>query len=100
MCGQIADYDDGSRDRATKLNMMRLIYGHVRLEGFLARDYESQFDQAIDDLLSWSRQGALIQREDIRPGFSALPATFAALFRGDNRGTLIARIADEKGHPV
>jgi NADPH-dependent curcumin reductase CurA len=100
MCGQIADYDDGSQDRPTRLNMMRLIYGHVRLEGFLARDYESQFDQAIDDLLGWSRLGALVQREDIRPGFDALPATFAALFRGDNRGTLIAKIADEEGRPV
>ena len=100
LCGQISTYDTIAPPPQPALNMMRLIYGHVRMEGFLARDYEAQFDQAIDELLKWDREGTLAHREDVRPGFKELPETFLTLFRGENTGTLIARIADEQGRAL
>ena len=100
LCGQISNYDTHTPPLQPQLNMMRLIYGHVRVEGFLARDFEDHFDQAIDDLLKWEREGSLVHREDVRAGFKELPDNFAALFRGGNRGTLIARIANEAGYPL
>lgn len=80
--------------------MMRIIYGAIRLQGFLVPDFADQMPQALERMSEWDRQGLLAHREDVRGGFDALPDTFASLFNGSNNGTLIARIADEEDSPI
>jgi NADPH-dependent curcumin reductase CurA len=98
LCGQIATYDDAASN--PPLDMMRIIYGAIRLQGFLVPDFADRMPQALEQLAEWDRQGLLAHREDVRDGFAALPDTFASLFDGSNNGTLIARIADEDGRPI
>lgn len=98
LCGQIATYDSGTSN--PPLDMMRIIYGAIRLEGFLVPDFAEHYDTATTELLHWRGQGLIAHREDVRSGFDKIPETFSALFDGSNTGTLIARIADEKGQPV
>lgn len=98
LCGQIATYDDAAGNPS--LDMMRIIYGAIRLEGFLVTDFADRMPQAIKRLSEWNRHGLLAHREDVRDGFEALPETFASLFKGSNNGTLIARIADEEGRAI
>ena len=91
LCGQIASYND---DRAPEgpRNMMRLIYGSVRMQGFLMGDYAAQVPAALAELDAWTKAGLIAYREDVRSGFDQIPATFGALFDGSNRGTLLASI--------
>lgn len=98
LCGQIATYDDAADN--PPLDMMRIIYGAIRLQGFLVSDFADRMERAIEQLAQWDREGLLAHREDVRDGFEALPDTFASLFSGSNQGTLIARIADEQGRPI
>jgi NADPH-dependent curcumin reductase CurA len=98
LCGQIATYDAAADN--PPLDMMRIIYGAIRLQGFLVSDYADRVSEALDDLIEWDRAGLLAHREDIRDGFDHLPDTFASLFKGSNSGTLIARIADAEGNPL
>jgi NADPH-dependent curcumin reductase CurA len=98
LCGQIATYDDAAGN--PPLDMMRIIYGAIRLQGFLVPDFADQMPQALEQLSAWDRHGLLCHREDVRDGFEALPDTFASLFNGSNNGTLIARIADEGGKAI
>jgi NADPH-dependent curcumin reductase CurA len=98
LCGQIATYDDAADN--PPLDMMHIIYGAIRLQGFLVPDFAEQMPQALEQLAEWDRQGLLAHREDVREGFEAMPDTFASLFSGSNNGTLIARMADEKGRPI
>lgn len=98
LCGQIATYD--AAEQAPSLDMMRIIYGALELRGFLVSDYWDRYPQAINDLSEWNSAGLLAHREDVRDGFADLPETFAALFRGSNTGTLIARIADGEGRAL
>ncbi len=98
LCGQIATYDSG-RDNPS-LDMMRIIYGAIRLEGFLVTDFAEHHDVASEELLDWRAKGLIAHREDVRSGFDNIPETFFALFDGSNMGTLISRIADEDGQPV
>jgi NADPH-dependent curcumin reductase CurA len=87
LCGQIAGYDgEGMRGPA---NMMRLIYGSVRMQGFLVGDYVSEAADAIADLRAWGDSGQIHNRDDIRQGFDALPESFLSLFDGRNNGTLL-----------
>lgn len=91
LCGQIGHYTRGGSVPGPG-NMMRLIYGSVRMQGFLAGDYTADRDAAIDDLQRWVSGGRIAHREDVRTGFRDIPATFAALFDGSNKGTLLAAI--------
>lgn len=88
LCGQIASYNEGQAPEGPR-NMMRLIYGGIRMQGFLVGHFEERFDEALRDLTNWERNGQLSHREDIREGFVNLPGAFNALFDGSNRGTLI-----------
>ena len=94
LCGQISGYNDGAAENQIG-NLMRLVYGSIRMEGFLASNYTTQFPQAMSRLAGWIREGRLHHREDIRVGMELLPLSLNALFDGSNEGTLIVQIADD-----
>ena len=87
LCGQIAGYD--GQAATGPRNMMRLIYGSVRMQGFLCGDFADEFADAIVVLRRWTDDGQLRHRDDIRTGFERLPETLLALFAGGNEGTLM-----------
>lgn len=93
LCGQIASYNEGRTPEGPR-NMMRLIYGSVRMQGFLMGDYAAEVPAALVELESWTKAGLIEYREDVRGGFDRIPETFGALFDGSNRGTLLASISD------
>lgn len=100
LCGQISAYEGGGPIAAPPLDMMRLIYGGIRIEGYIVRHHAETIPQALADLADWIARGLIAHREDIRPGFDALPETLALLFKGANNGTLLARISDANGNLV
>ncbi|MEQ8232215.1 MAG: NADP-dependent oxidoreductase [Gammaproteobacteria bacterium] len=94
LCGQIASYDEGRQPEGPR-NMMRLIYGSIRMQGFLCGNYAERFDAAVADLQAWTAAGRIAYREDLHHGFENLPAAFRTLFSGANQGTLLVQVADE-----
>ena len=99
LCGQIAEYNEDGPTAALS-NMMRLIYGSVRVQGFLYSDYLHEIPEALDDLIPWVRSGKILTRQDVRPGFENLPTIFNALFDGSNEGTLLGVIHDDAYAPA
>ena len=93
LCGQISSYDTQQQAEGPR-NMMRLIYGSIRMQGFLCGNYAARFDEAVRDLSAWSAAGKIVYREDLHQGFDKLPAAFATLFTGGNQGTLLVQIDD------
>ena len=100
LCGQISSYESGKPIVAPPIDMMRLIYGSIRMEGFIARQHPETAPQALADLADWNARGLIAHREDVRPGFETLPETLSLLFAGANQGTLLARISDADGQPL
>ena len=94
LCGQIAGYNEGAPLPAFT-NMMRLIYGSIRMQGFLIVDYLDRIPKALEELVPWIRSGAIVTRVDVRSGFENLPSSFNALFDGSNEGTLLCMIDEE-----
>jgi len=88
LCGQIATYD-GSEPSANPLDLMKVVYGRVRMEGFVVGDYVARADEARRKLAEWLENGRLRVAVDLREGFEQLPAAFVDLFRGANRGTVL-----------
>lgn len=94
LCGQIAGYNGDDTD--TRIgNLMRLVYGGIRMQGFLASMYSDLFPQAMTQLAAWMQEGRLHHREDVRVGMGILPMSLNALFDGSNTGTLIVQVSDE-----
>ncbi len=98
LCGQIAGYD-GHGMRGPR-NMMRLIYGSVRMQGYLMGDYAAEVPAATEALRGWMSDGRLAYRDDVRRGFETLPESFLSLFDGSNRGTLLVMVDPAAGQPA
>ena len=88
LCGQISAYDTG-RPAAGPSDMMKLVYGRIRMEGFVVGDFADRYDEATTAIRAWSASGQLECRVDLRKGFALLPNAFAGLFSGLNTGTLL-----------
>jgi NADPH-dependent curcumin reductase CurA len=91
LCGQISSYDSGESPEGPR-NMMRLIYGGIRMQGFVASHYVERFPEAIAQLRAWADEDQIVYREDLRTGFENLPSSFLSLFDGTNAGTLIVQV--------
>lgn len=90
LCGQISAYDTG-RPAAGPRDMMKLVYGRIRMEGFLVGDFSERYEEAFDAIRGWTATGELRTRVDLRHGFAELPSAFTNLFSGHNLGTLLVR---------
>jgi len=88
VCGQISAYD-GAAAAPGPADMMRIVYGAIRIEGFVVGDHEDRFDAARADLRRWHDSGALTVRVDQRHGLDQLPTALIDLFRGANDGALL-----------
>lgn len=94
LCGQIGSYNDPNGNFAP-LNMMRLIYGSITMQGFLYSDFADEIPSASNNLIELIRSGELVVRKDIRNGFENLPDVFNLLFNGSNKGTLLCEIHED-----
>jgi NADPH-dependent curcumin reductase len=93
LCGQISTYD-AATPPAGPANLMTLIYRSVRMEGFLMLDFLDRSGEAMVEIGSWLADGSMIARNDIQQGFENIPRTLMRLFRGENRGKQLLKLAD------
>ena len=70
----------------------QLLVKRARIEGFIVLDYAARYQEAIDRLLGWIREGKLRWREDILDGIQNAPGAIAGLYRGDNLGKRLIRL--------
>lgn len=74
-----------------------LLVKRARMQGFLIFDYAQRFPEALRELEGWVRAGQIRHREDILDGIEHAPGSIAGLYRGENLGKRLIRIAPE-GH--
>jgi NADPH-dependent curcumin reductase len=73
-----------------------LLVKRARMQGFLAFDHVRAFPQALQELEGWVRAGQVRYREDILDGIEQAPGAIAGLYRGENLGKRLIRIAPEE----
>jgi len=71
-----------------------LLVKRARMQGFLVFDYAPRYDEALGDLVPWVRAGRICHREDILNGIEQAPGAIAGLYRGENLGKRLIRIAE------
>jgi len=72
-----------------------LLVKRARMQGFLIFDYAPRFAEGLAALTEWVRTGLIHYREDMLEGIEQAPGSIAGLYRGENLGKRIIRIASE-----
>jgi NADPH-dependent curcumin reductase CurA len=72
-----------------------LLVKRARVQGFVIFDYASRFAEARAALAQWVRSGAIRYREDILEGIDLAPGSIAGLYRGENLGKRLIRVAPD-----
>ncbi|HEY6341648.1 MAG TPA: NADP-dependent oxidoreductase [Bryobacteraceae bacterium] len=94
LCGAISQYNNRADVRGPK-NYLSLVINSARMEGFIVFNYAQRYGEGIQALATWLAEGKIKAREDIVEGLENFPETFLKLFRGENFGKLIIKVADE-----
>lgn len=93
LCGAISQYNNAADVRGPK-NYLSLLINSARMEGFIVFNYAQRYREGIQALAGWLGEGKLKAREDIVEGLENFPETFVKLFRGENFGKLLIKVAD------
>ena len=74
-----------------------LLVKRARMQGLVVFDYASRFPEGLQELGGWVRAGKLRYREEILDGIEHAPDSIAGLYRGENLGKRLIRIAPDGG---
>jgi NADPH-dependent curcumin reductase CurA len=91
VCGVIAEYTDPGR-RASP-DFLEIIYKRITLRGFFAYDFITKFQEYIGIIGDWIREGKIHAVEDVSEGLESVPSAFVALYRGQNVGKKLVKLA-------
>ena len=93
LCGAISRYSDTQVAPGPK-NYGNLIVQRGRMEGFIILDYLQRAGEAVAALSGWLRDGKLKDRVDVAHGLENAPAALQRLFKGENAGKQLVKIAE------
>jgi NADPH-dependent curcumin reductase CurA len=97
LCGMIAEYNsynEGGEHVSGQTNIGQLIMQRATIKGFLVLDYAARFEEAIGFLAGMLGEGKLHYDETIvNGGLEQAPEALGQLFRGENMGKLLVRVA-------
>jgi NADPH-dependent curcumin reductase CurA len=93
ICGAISQYCNTTPVRGPS-NYISLLVNRGTMRGFLVFDYADRYPEAARALAGWMAAGKLKSREEIVEGFNTFPETFLMLFKGENTGKLVLKVAD------
>lgn len=92
ICGAISQYCS-SGPVAGPRNYMSLLVNRATMKGMLVFDFADRFPQAGAEMAAWMAAGKLKSREDIVEGLATFPGTLLKLFKGENSGKLMLKVA-------
>ncbi|MCY0888576.1 MAG: NADP-dependent oxidoreductase [Alicyclobacillaceae bacterium] len=92
LCGQIAGYNAEKVEMGPRL-LSQLLIHRVLLKGFIVSDYHADYGKAAVEMAGWLKEGKLKYKETIVDGLEHAPQAFLGLFRGDNIGKQLVRVA-------
>ena len=95
ICGAISQYNNTEPVKGPS-NYMSLLVNRASMTGMVVFDYADRYAEAVTELAGWQAAGRLRSVEDVvSGGVAAFPETLLRLFRGENFGKLVLKVADE-----
>jgi NADPH-dependent curcumin reductase CurA len=92
ICGAISQYNEAKMQGPS--NYMMLLVTRSSMTGMVVFDYAGRYAEAAREMAGWMASGQLKTREDIVAGLETFPDTLLKLFKGENTGKLVLKVAD------
>jgi NADPH-dependent curcumin reductase CurA len=92
ICGAISQYNATEAVKGPA-NYLALLVNRARMEGMLVTDYAARYPEGVATLARWMKEGSFKSREHIVDGFDNFPSTLLMLFKGENLGKLVLKVA-------
>jgi NADPH-dependent curcumin reductase len=96
VCGLIAHYNDTglpAGPNQVPLLMRAILTHRFTVRGFIQSDFRDQQASFFEDMSRWIKEKRIKYREDIVEGLENAPKAFQKLFRGENFGKLLVKVA-------
>jgi NADPH-dependent curcumin reductase CurA len=93
LSGAISQYNNTTPIKGPS-NYLSLLVNRATMKGMLVLDYADRYGEAAREMVGWMKAGQLKSREDIVEGFETFPETLLKLFKGENTGKLVLKVAD------
>ncbi|WNG33274.1 NADP-dependent oxidoreductase [Archangium minus] len=94
ICGAISQYNNTGPVKGPA-NYMSLLVNRASMTGMVVFDYAARYGEAAREMAGWMAAGKLKSREDIVEGLETFPDTLLKLFKGENTGKLVLKVAGE-----
>jgi hypothetical protein len=91
ICGAISQYNETSIRGPS--NYLSLLVNRATMQGMVVFDYASRYGDAAREMAGWMASGQLKTREDIVEGLETFPEALLKLFKGENTGKLVLKVA-------
>jgi NADPH-dependent curcumin reductase CurA len=92
ICGGIARYATDAMPNGPQ-NYFNLVFKRATMHGLLVLDYMAEFPMARARIADWIREGKIRTREDMQVGLENAPRTLIRLFKGENIGKQLLKVA-------
>ncbi|HLI65718.1 MAG TPA: NADP-dependent oxidoreductase [Caulobacteraceae bacterium] len=91
-CGMISDYN--TTDVGTGIHgLMQVVGKQLRLEGFIVSSHADMQPAFARDMAEWAASGKITWRETVEEGIERAPDAFLKLFKGENLGKMLVKLA-------
>jgi len=94
VCGMIAQYNDTALPPGPS-NIIMVIPLRLTIKGFIVTDHIDIMPDFMRDMATWTKAGKMKWRETIVDGIERAPEAFLGLFKGENFGKMLVRLAQE-----
>jgi NADPH-dependent curcumin reductase CurA len=92
ICGAISQYNNTDGVHGPK-NYLSLLVNRASMTGMVVFYYAERYAQANREMAGWMAAGKLKSREHVVEGLETFPDTLLKLFKGENLGKLVIKVA-------
>ena len=92
ICGMISIYN-ATKPEPGPSNLAQLIGKNIRMEGFIVSHHFAMMPQYVAELAAWHAAGKVTWKETVFEGIEKAPDAFIGLFRGENMGKMLVKLA-------
>ena len=91
-CGSISRYNE-AQPTPGPANLFQIVPKRITMRGYIVSDHRDRQPQFEDDMKGWIASGEMQVKETVVDGLESAVEAFIGLFRGDNVGKMLVRLA-------
>lgn len=92
ICGAISQYNNTTPVKGPA-NYLSLLVNRARMEGIVVFDWAPRYKEGALAMGAWLKEGRMVSKEHIEEGIDRFPEVLMKLFKGENFGKLVLKVA-------